>query len=563
MSGPEPIEALRDVTAYRVPRHGAPIDLWLASNEGPAPDAAWRAAQALGELPLERYPRASELEAELAATLGVAPEQVLVTAGADEALDRVCRAYLGPGRDLVLPVPTFEMLHRYPALCGARTHHVDWPEGPYPAAAVSAACTTSVRVLAVVTPNNPTGAVATAADVAQLAAAHPDRLILVDHAYAEFADEDLTQVALAHPNTVVVRTLSKAFGIAGLRVGYAVGPVAVIEALRAAGSPFAVAAPSLALARSRLRARDEVARHIARIRSERETLRNLLLACHAKAPPSQANFVLGRFADAVFVRDALAGFGIDVRAFPGRRELDGALRITCPGDPHAFERLCHALATVLLPQALLFDLDGVLADVRQSYRTAILQTAARFGVPATAAQVQALKARGDANNDWIVTHRLIEAAGARATLADVTAVFEELYQGQLADQEPLLAAPELLARLAAELPLGIVTGRPRRDAERFLRRHGIEGQFRTLVCMEDAPAKPDPAPLQRALAQLGVARAWFVGDTPDDVVAARRAGVLPLGILGTADDERMSSVLIAAGAGRVLGDLAELEGWIR
>ncbi|MGD8452766.1 MAG: histidinol-phosphate transaminase [Phycisphaerae bacterium] len=337
------------VAPYRAPQPQPHVDLRLDSNEGIMPDAGLLGLlRDAGAAVLREYPAASELEKLLAQRLGVEPAQVLVTAGADEALDRVCRAYLAPGRELVLPVPAFEMLERYARLAGAGVVTAPWLAGAYPRAAVLAAVTPRTSAIAVVSPNNPTGAVASAADLEALSSAAPRALLIVDAAYTEFADEDLTPVALGLPNAVVVRSLSKAWGLAGLRVGYAAGSQRLIDALRAAGSPYSVSGPSLALAAAWLeRGPARVHHFVTRVQAERLALSRLLRELDAEPLPSQANFVLARFRYARGVYDGLAGLGIAVRMFPGRPELDGQLRITCPGDVASFDRLTAALRTVL------------------------------------------------------------------------------------------------------------------------------------------------------------------------------------------------------------------------
>jgi len=254
-----------------------------------------------------------------------------------------------------------------------------------------------------------------------------------------------------------------------------------------------------------------------------------------------------------------------VRDFPGRAGLETSLRITLPGDPGDFERLTSALDTVLAPQAIVFDLDGVLADVRESQRAAMIATASAYGVSVTMQDIETALRSGDAANDWIVTQRLIGAAGGQADLETVTARFQALYLGTngspgLRERERLIVPRALLAGLAKRLPLAVVTGRPRDEARWFLERAEIADLFGAVVCMEDAARKPDPAPVRLALTRLGVRRAWMVGNTPDDVRAAAGAGVVPLGVVAPGDDvAATNAALIDAGAARVLDQLADLE----
>jgi len=542
--------------AYAVPGALAPCDLKLDSNEGRAPLVD---VDALSPLLLARYPKTLELEATLAERHGLEPERVIVTAGADDALQRLAAALLGPGRELVLPQPTFEMIERYAAARGATLREVEWPGGPYPTEEVIAACTEATAMIAVVTPNNPTGAVATLEDLRRVAEAAPQAVVVLDHAYAEFADEDLTLAALELPNVVVLRTFSKAWGLAGLRVGFALGSAEVVGWLRAAGNPYPTAGPSLAVAGAALEGGEaELALVVGRVDEEREVLRGTLAELGWQPLASQANFVFARGGDSAWLRDALAGFGIAIRAFPGRARLENAVRITCPGDAHDLQRLLHALRTTMQPEALLFDLDGVLADVSRSYRTAILETAASFGVELTPADITAAKRAGDANDDWSLTWSLLAARGVDARLEEVTERFEALYQGTeeapgLRANEGLLLSRERLVELGRALPLGIVTGRPRADAERFLTERGVRDLFKVVICREDAPLKPNPAPLRVALEALGLERAWYLGDTVDDVRAARSAGLLPLGVVAPGEDAAPTrETLGAAGAARTL-----------
>jgi histidinol-phosphate aminotransferase len=533
-------------TAYSVPRSSASLDLYLDSNEGPRPEPHLLDGIDPVET-LRRYPNARPLEVALAARLGLASDRVLVTAGGDDAIDRLCRVWLGPGKRLVLPSPGFEMVARYALATGATVIRVPWGRSAFPVDAVLGI--TAPDVIVVTSPNNPTGSVVSAGDLRRLSEGAPHALLLVDLAYAEFAEVDLTDTAASLPNAIVIRTLSKAWGLAGLRVGYAIGAPGQLEQMRAVGPPYAVSGLSLSLARAALERDTSMRAYVEGVREERVALFGILEALGARPLSSEANFIFAEVEDPLWVRDAVASLGIAIRAFPDRPGLEQAIRVSCPGNRTDLARVASALRCALAPEALLFDMDGVLVDVSRSYRVAIRQTAAAFGVRVTDDDVTREKQKGHANNDWVLTRRLLASAGVEVPQLQVTRAFEEVYQGGLWTREVPLVDRDTLAELAARLPLAVVTGRPRRDAERFLGMAGFSEVFEEVVTLEDAPGKPNPAPIRLAMEQLNVERAWMVGDTVDDLNAARAAGIVSLGFGGE-----------IRGAGRVLGEIGELRG---
>ncbi len=332
----EPVGAVAATRAYRVPKPSAPCDLRLDGNEGlPCPPALLAALADADPDVVRTYPSVARLEARLAEALGVAADQVLVTAGADDALDRACRALLGPGRRLVVPTPTFEMLLTYARLSGAALDAVPWADR-WPLDAVRAALRPNTTAVAIVSPNNPTGGEATLDDLRAVAASAP--IVLLDHAYVEFGSVDLTADALALGNVLVFRTLSKAWGLAGLRVGYVAGPAEVIGWLRRVGLPYPVSGPSAWLALRRLDARDDVDAFVADVRRRRSELARAL-----GAPEGGGNFVFVRRPDAARLWEGLARHGIAVRAWPGHPELADALRVSVPVTEADQRRLLTAL----------------------------------------------------------------------------------------------------------------------------------------------------------------------------------------------------------------------------
>ena len=562
-----PSPRIGEVTMYRTPRHPAPIDLKLDANEGSLPPSnVFDAVLEAGVSDVQRYPDAGALEATLADRLGITAERVLVTAGADDGIERAMRSVLAPGNEIVVPSPTFEMIDRYVKLNGATVLEIPWVEGRFPVGAVIESVTERTRMILVVTPNSPTGLVATCEDLRLLSAAVPRVLILVDLAYIDFADDDLTVPALALPNAVIVRTFSKAWGLAGLRVGWAAGSTEVIGWMRAAGHPYAVSSLSLKIAAKWLDSGEvDVGRFVGRVREERTALAEVFQRLEKDVLPSQANFILAEVPNGEWFRDGMAGMGIAVRIFPDNEALADRVRITLPGEASQFSRLTRAIETVLNPQALLFDVDDTLIDVTRSYRRATVETARAFGVEITCDEIAAAKARGNANNDWKLTRRMIADRGVEVTLEEVTEKFELLYQGT--EEKPgyriletLLIDRDMLEFLAARFKLGIVTGRPYRDAMNFLEAHGFSKLFATVVTMDDCPVKPSPKPVQLAMRRLGVDRAWMIGDTPDDILAARAAGALPIGVVAPADVPNAAREAMGrAGAARVFDTLIELK----
>jgi HAD superfamily hydrolase (TIGR01548 family) len=359
--------------------------------------------------------------------------------------------------------------------------------------------------------------------------------------------------------------MSQAFGLAGLRVGYLLGPPDLVAEVGAHGNPYPVASISAALATERLRRPiSELIEFVDEVRREREELSSVLAMLGTAPLPSEANFVLTECEDPSWLASAAAALGIGLRQFPGRPGLEKMVRITLPGNRADFERLVGTIEAALAPEGIIFDLDGVLADVSRSQTVAIIETGRRFGVDLTIADIEQAKGEGNANDDWVLTQSLCRRKGVGIDLEVVKDRFETLYQGT--DQVPGLKGNETSlvdaatwSRWAAWRPLAVVTGRPRADAEEFLNRFGLAPHVSALVTREDAPLKPNPAPVRLALELLEVRRAWMLGDTPDDLAAARACGVIPIGVIAPGDHPDRARLSLRTAA-RVLDATNELEG---
>ncbi len=328
--------------------------LRLDRNEGPPLDAA--AASLLGPIALEdarRYPSAEGLEKQLAERAGVDRRRVLVTAGGDEAIDRVCRSTIRAGDRVSLHTPTFEMIEWFTGQAGAIIEATNWRTGAFPLDRFLSTIDDRTRLVALVSPNNPTGTVIGPRDIRAVAerAASVGAVTLVDLAYIEFTAEDPTRALVDLPGVAIVRTFSKMYALAGMRVGWIAGDLDLVERARAAAGPFPTSGVSLAAASRALALPDVWTRDRAeRVRCERSSLADVFRARGIAVTDSQANYVCaimpGADAAATFAR-TLAYLGVLVRTWPSRPGADDLVRITCPGDSADLARLIGAVNAAL------------------------------------------------------------------------------------------------------------------------------------------------------------------------------------------------------------------------
>ena len=241
-----------DATRAYIPRRPDPRIRWfLDANEGkPLPSVTEALRQALaGERAgagrvFSRYPSTVQLEELLAARWRVDPARLVVTAGGDDAISRVCMARLAPGSRILVHEPAFEMFGVYARLRGASVLPVRWLEGqPFPLDATVSPVRDdeSVGIVTIVSPANPTGNEAGRSDVMAVAdaCAGSGTAFIFDAAYGEYADDDPTATLVDEGSAYVIRSFSKAYGMAGFRLGYVIAPDALsATVLRAAGMPY-------------------------------------------------------------------------------------------------------------------------------------------------------------------------------------------------------------------------------------------------------------------------------------------------------------------------------------
>jgi histidinol-phosphate/aromatic aminotransferase/cobyric acid decarboxylase-like protein len=292
-----------------------------------------------------RYPAvyARELKRALADYAGVAPEAIVTGCGSDDVLDSAIRAFSEPGDTIAFADPTFAMLPVFARMNGLDARTVPFrADGDVDADALLA---TGARIIYLCSPNNPTGAACSAATIARIVDGAAG-VVIVDEAYIEFAAPHASLAALApgRANLLVARTLSKAFGLAGLRVGYAVGAPALVADVEKSRGPYKVSGPGRARRDRGARVRSRMGRRARRRgRGEPRPLRERPARRRPHRRTERRELRARRVADAAAAAAAMRARGVAVRPFPGLSGIGDAVRITIGPWP-MMERALAALA---------------------------------------------------------------------------------------------------------------------------------------------------------------------------------------------------------------------------
>jgi histidinol-phosphate aminotransferase len=330
-----------------IPRYpsGAEVEVNLSENTNlwGTPPAATRALTASGQVGVSHYPDmyAATLKDTVAKLSGVPSDCVVTGNGSDDILDCAIRAFAGPGERIAHPDPTFVMLPVFSRINGV-------VPVPVPLTAdhqndCDALLATGARIIYLCSPNNPVP-VATRAEQIRNVARRAPGLVILDEAYAEFGGEiGLLSEAPSLERVLVCRTMSKAYGLAGLRVGYATASAGIVEAIEKSRGPFKVNALAERCAVAALTDdRKWVDEHVAEVIENRNRLAAALCSIGFSPLPSVANFLLVPTPRATVLTAHLRSRGIAVRSFRNLPQIGDALRITAGPWP-LMERLLDAL----------------------------------------------------------------------------------------------------------------------------------------------------------------------------------------------------------------------------
>jgi len=515
-----------------------------------------------------QYPERQPLEARIAELNNLNKNQVLCTNGGDEAIMILMRI-IKESEQLILPLPAFSQY-----TWGVESWGLDaLLVKPKDNLAIDLketrkAIKYSASTVTIVTrPNNPTGEMIEERELIKLINTSQENngWVFLDEAYIEFSNTgiDAADLLSKFDNLVILRTLSKAFGLAGIRIGYLLGCEKLIAKFRLRCMPFNISTPSLQIATRALEDSnlEDVENYCQQIRFNRQFITDWLQSQDIEVFPSQANFIFLKLAKgrAKAIRSFFKKNNILVRTFE-EAQMTNCLRITIP---YNIEKLFKLLKQCLIPKLICMDMDGVLIDTSNSYDLCVLATVESFsGKKISIDTIKKLRAQGGFNNDWLLSQQLLKNLGYSCGIQEVTDVFQKCYLGEASDglvknELPLISSE--FVEVIQELDIcqfAIVTGRPKQEAKTGRTLCNLTEL--DLVSLDDVKTgKPSPEGIQ-SLQQKYSYSSWMCGDNPDDMQAAVGSNSLAVGIgLDQAD------ALYDAGADIVIESINDLKEWMK
>jgi histidinol-phosphate aminotransferase len=297
---------------------------------------------------LNKYPEREPGEKSVAVYLGLRPQEVLLTNGVDEAIHLLAETYLEADDEALIAVPTFSMYEIYALATQARVVTVQaGADLKFPAEALLNSVTPKTKMICIANPNNPTGAVASRAEIESVLKAVPNAAVLIDEAYFDFYGETMLDALHRFENLFVARTFSKAFGLAGFRMGVLAGAEPQMKLVRRVSSPYNVNGVALECLPEALADRVFIENYVEQVKHGRAKLEAFYAERGIRYWPSKANFVLAYFGEfrTALVRE-MRSRGILVRDRNSDPGCEGCVRITLGTDEQT-DRLLQ-----ILPEAL-------------------------------------------------------------------------------------------------------------------------------------------------------------------------------------------------------------------
>ena len=552
----KPRQAVLSSQPYDAPMEGRARSIRFDFNESTEPIEGCYPEGLPAEV-VSMYPEYGELLQKLAVRFELSPENFILTNGSDEAISLISNTFIEQGQDTALiSTPCFFMIKQCLRLAGAILQEVSVDkELQFDLDEIDAQLKLRPKLAMFATPDNPTGSVIPTNTIETWCQLYPDVLIVIDEAYGEFAGTSVIPLINKYDNLLVLKTFSKAWGMAGFRLGMVVGNGRLIEFLKRVKLPYSVNSAAVFTAVRLLDREPDMAARVSetvRLRTRlakflddrgykvRETNANWcllgtgFLATKFSEFTASKNLLVRNRSTSEFSRFADAGSSGSEQSMTSSafEPMWGLIRISAGNadEVAVFEKIVDQFRD---SYALIFDLDGTLVDTSKSFDKTVEYLVEKYsGAKLDLRELAELRREGGFNDDWVASRELLRRRGFDISLAEITRDGESFYLSIARDNEELLLPLSLLRQLRKRHPLFIVTGRTRAEyapiwGERF------DPLFERVYCVDDVPgcrAKPHPDYLLQVLKDSGITSGAYIGNAVDDMQAACAAGLTAIGV---------------------------------
>lgn len=562
----QPKEEYNTIESYTIARYKNNYLFKLDMNEntlGCSPHVT-RTLQALRPDTFSIYPTYGEIEEKIARFFNIDASKVVITNGGDAGINGIYYTYVDENDEVLYAVPTYVMYKLDAQRMRAKIVQVPYEQKwVYPTDQVIAAITDKTRLIVIPSPANPTGDVVSEEDICEIAQAAPHAMVLLDEAYWRFTkreNKSLYYLIDRLKNITIMHTFSKDYGLAGIRIGYLLSSPENITYIRKSMDPFAVNNIAVEAAKAALDDQVFVQNYVNKIAECRDYFSEAIKVIADEVYDSHANFILFHVGkNYEWYHSKLLKKKVKIRRYPNNPLMEGYIRLTL-GTVDQMQMVLNFFKNY---DVIVFDIDGVLVDESVSYRKTIQATYEHFtGRLISLEEIQDLKNQGGFVDDWKLSKHLLDRAGLDVPLNNVIDKFQEIYfndgKGLIAN-EKLLIDPEKIKKLREIYKLAVFTGRPRPEAEFILKKEDIFDCFDVIVSADDVPVgqgKPDPYGLKKICNELNTWNILYIGDMPDDIMAAESTWLDSVGILPPQDkSDNLKQLLLSKGAIEVYNNL--------
>jgi len=516
---------------------------------------------------ISSYPEYNKLMVKIAEYCKVKPENIIATNGSDEGIQLAIDCTLEKDGEIIIIQPTFQLYDFYSQKTNGQIKKINFEKDfSFPIKKLMKIINEKTRIVILCNPNNPTGKKIPKKYILKILEKLKNGIVLVDEAYYEYSKETAINLIKDYENLLITRTFSKAFGLAGLRIGYLLGNENLIKILNKAKSPYNVNYIAVNAAIAAIDDSNYVNEYVEQIEKSKKILYKYLENQKIEFIKSDTNFVLIKFGDqkeSVF--EGLKNTNILVRDVSKQPMLNGFLRVNV-GTVEQTNLFVKELDKIISKTILIFDIDGVLIDVNNSYRKAIQETVKFFsGKEIADSEIQEIRNKKILNNDWEITQRILEKYNKIIPIKKVVEKFQEFYLGKnfegFIKNEKLLINKNILKNIYKKYELAIFTGRPKKEANFILDYFKIKEFFSTLICMEDCTkGKPNPEGLEKIISPSVFKKAIYFGDSVADLESAKNAKIESVGVMSNQKYSVETQVALKkAGAKAILNSINEIE----